>query len=253
MLPYRQNEFIIVVDRAPSKEYCIKVAADLRADLLRETNTMFSIGISRLRYNANEMYASRKEAERACAAIHMFGQNSVIHIDFLDSNEIEYIYPAHKEKRLVEAAMDGDKACALQMLDEIFAVLEACKGIKQSLINKMVLRILVSLNIAASSRVSAYEKMNLDSMSIKKLMAAKTPDAAYGFLKQGIIDFANEMDEITDVTRDALFHKLSVSKETPDSIDDLTQKLGTTLCFINTAIYKNSMSDVFNFFKNKKK
>ena len=248
---YQSNEFIVILDNSPSPEYCRLVAGDLRAALLRDTDTMFSIGISRLRYKAEELYACRREAGRACSATHMFGQNSVIHIDYLDSSDIEYIYPTHKEKRLIEATMDGDTAVALQMLDEIFAVLKSCNGVKQSLINKMVLEILVGLNIAASSRVSSYEKMNLDSLSLKTLMSVKTTAEAHEFLKQGIFDFANEMGEITDVTLDALYHKLSVAKEIPDSAEKLVKKFGTTLSFINKAIYKNSKSDVFSFIREK--
>jgi len=253
LIPYRQNEFIIIADNSPTKEFCGTVAADIRAGLLKETNTMFSIGISRSRHKADELYACRKEAERASSATHMFGENSVIFIDYLDSNDIEYIYPLHKEKKLVEATMDGDTVFALTMLEEIFGVLKSREGLKQSLINKMVLGILVKLNIAASSRVSAYEKMNLDSLSLKTLMAAKTIEEAHEFLKQGICDFAYEMNEIIDVTRDAMFHKLSISKDTAiTTADELAKKLGTTLCFVNTAIYKNSKSDVFSFLEKKR-
>jgi len=250
LIPYRQNEFIIIVDNSPTDKYCAIVAAGIRAGLLKHTNTMFSIGISRMRDKAGELYACRKEAERACAATHMFGKNSVIFINYLDTNDIEYLYPAHKEKRLVEATMDGDTTGAIQMLEEIFDILKSRNELKQSLVNKMVLGILVKLNIAASSRVSSYEKMNLDSLSLKTLMAVKTIDEAHDFLKQGICDFAYEMDEITDVTRDAIYHRLSVSKEnTASTADELAKNFGTTLCFVNTAIYKNNKSDVFSFLK----
>ena len=247
LLPYRWNEFIFIAYNSPAPEYCVQVAADIRTKLLAETDTKFSIGISRMRVKAAELYACRKEAERASMATHMFGQNSVININYLDSNDIEYMYPLHKEKRLIEATMDGDTDSALQMLEEIFSVLKSRDGLKQSLINKFVLGILVSLNIAASSRVSAFEKMNLDSLSIKNLMASKTIGEAHDFMKQGIYDFASEMDEITDVKRDALFHKLSMSKEIPGSVDELAQKLNTTMTFINTAIYKNNQGDIFDY------
>jgi len=252
LMPYRQNGFIIFVDNSPEPEYCRLIAANIRNGLLRDTNTMFSIGISRQRYKADELYACRREAERACAATHMFGQNSVIHISYLDPNDIEYIYPLHKEKRLIEATMDGNTTYALQMLGEIFAVLKSRENIRQSLINKMVLGILVGLNIAASSRVFALEKMDITSLSLKSLMAVKTIDEAHEFLEQGIFEFAGEMDDITDVTRDALFHKLSVSKSIPGSADELVNEFGTTLSFINTAIYKNSKSDVFSFLREKR-
>ena len=247
LVQYNLNEYYIIVNESPNAEHCVRMATDIREYLFKETNAMFSIGISRMRHKAGELYACRKEAERASNATHMFGQNSVIHIDYLDSNDIEYIYPAHKEKRLIEATMDGDISCALQMLDEIFAVFKSREDIKQSLINKMVLGIVVGLNIAASSRVTAFEKMNLDSLALKKLMSAKTYDEAYTYLKQGIEDFATEIEAITDVSRDALFYRLSESKEKPSSIDDLAQELGTTLCFLNTAIYKNNSEDVFSF------
>jgi len=247
-LPYRQNEFIFVLGNSPSAEFCIQAATKIRAGLLKDTDTIFSIGISRERHKAEELYACRKEAQRACSATHMFGKNSIIHIDFLDSNEVEYIYPSHKEKRLIESTMDGDITYALQMLKEIFSVLKPRK-IRQSLVNKIVLRILVGLNIAASSRVSSYEKMGLDSLSIKTLMSVRNIDEAHEFLIRGIYDFSGEMNEITDVTRDALFHKLSVSESIPESVDELALKFNTTLSFVNKAIYKNNKSDVFSLIR----
>ena len=78
-------------------------------------------------------------------------------------------------------------------------------------------------------------------------MAAKSTNEAYEFLKQGICDFAHEMNEIIDVTRDAMYHKLTVSNNISiKKADELAKEFGTTLCFVNTAIYKNSMSDVFS-------
>jgi len=253
LLPGRPNEYYIIASESPAAEHCVQVAAEIRARLLKETNAMFSIGISRLRNKAGELYACRKEADRACRATHMFGQNSVIHIDYLDSSDIEYIYPKHKEKRLIEATMDGDITTALQMMDEIFDVLKSRESLKQSAINRMVLGIVIGLNIAATSRVTAFEKMNLDSLKLGTLLAAKTIDEAYDYIKQGILDFAGEMEEITDVTRDALFYKLSNLQKAPDSIDDLAQNLGTTLCFLNSAIYKNNSSDIFSLFQEEKK
>lgn len=250
MLQFRLDEFYIVLHDSPTAEFAIQTAAQIRLRLLAETDAMFSIGISRMRGKAGELYACRKEAFRACGAAYMFGQNSVIHIDYLDSNDIEYIYPKHKEQRLIEATMDGNVEYAFKMLDQIFEVFKSRKDLRQGLLNKMVLGIVVNLNIAATSRVSAFEKMQLDSLALSKLLAAKTADEAYAFLKKGIEDFAGEMDSFTDVSREALFYRLTAIKKADKSVSilDLPQKLGTTAGFINTAIHRNCQGDVFSFF-----
>jgi hypothetical protein len=204
-----------------------------------------------MRDKAHELYACRKEAARAFKSTYMFGNNCVIHIDFLDSNDVEYLYPKHKEQRLIEAIMDGDVKYAFKMLDDIFEVLKLCKDLKQELINKMVLGITINLNTAATSRLYAFGKINPEYLSIAKLLSAKTIDESYGFLKKGIEDFAKEMDDMTAISRDAMFYKLTAAKNAKKmiSISDLSKILETTPSFINTAINRNCKEDVFSFFE----
>jgi hypothetical protein len=248
VLQYRLDEFYIVIDHSPLMEFTLQTADNIRKRLFAETDSMFSIGISRMRNKASELYACRKEAARASKATHMLGQNSVIHIHYLDSNSIEYIYPEHKEKRLIEATMDGDVTLAFKMLDEIFNVFKSYSGLKQSLINKMMLRVIVNLNIAAASRVSVFERIQIDTLSLKNLFAVKSIAEGYDFLKKGIEEFASEMGAITDVSRDALFYKLSGVENTPDRAFEPAKSFNTTPCFINDAIYRNSGGDLFSFF-----
>jgi hypothetical protein len=248
LLQYSPNEFYAVIDKSPSLEFIMKLANGIRSKLFKETDAMFSIGISHVRDKANELYACRKEAARAFKATHMFGYNSVIHISYLGPHDIEYIYPKHKEQKLIEATLDGDVECAFKMLGDIFEVLKTSKDIKQELINKIVLGITINLNTAATMRVSAFGKMTLDSLSLSKLLSAASLDEAHEYLKKGIEDFAHEMDAITEVSRDALFYKLTAAKEAKKQlpISDLSQELGTTPAFINTAINRNCKGDVFS-------
>jgi hypothetical protein len=219
--------------------------------MFKETNAMFSIGISRARSKAHELYACRKEAARAFNSTYMFGYNSVIHIDFLDSNDIEYLYPNHKEQRLIEATMDGDVECAFKMLDDIFDVLRNCREPKQELINKIILGITINLNTAATARVLAFGRINMDTLSISKLLSSQSVEESYALLKKGIEAFANEMDDITAISRDAMFYKLTAAKNASKSIriSDLSKVLSTTPTFINTAINRNCGADIFSFFE----
>ena len=250
VLPYDRDAFCLILDKSPAKEYAVSLANDLRLRLLRETGAIFSIGISRPRIKAGELQICRREAARACKATQIFGHSSVIHIDYLDASDIEYAYPKHKERRLIEATMDGDTETAVAMLDEIFEIFKARRDLKQGLINKMILGVIVGLNIAATSRAKNFEKMNLDSLALSKLMAVKSADEAYAYLKKGIEDFAGEMEAITDVSRDALFYKLKGmgSADRPASAADLAQSLDTTAGFINAAIRRNDGGDIFSYF-----
>jgi hypothetical protein len=248
LLQYSPNEFYAVIDKSPTLEFTIKLSNGICNRLFKETDAMFSIGISRVRHKAHELYACRKEAARAFKATYMFGYNSVIHIGYLDPHEIEYLYPKHKEQKLIEATLDGDVECAFKMLEDIFEVLKSFKDVKQELINKIVLGITISLNTAVTSRVFAFGKMNLDSLSLSKLLSASSINEAHEYLKKGIEDFAREMDAVTEVSRDALFHKLTMAKDAkkPAPISDLSQELATTPAFINNAINRNSKGDVFS-------
>jgi hypothetical protein len=248
LLQYSPNEFYAVIDKSPSMEFIMKLANGIRNKLFKETDAMFSIGISRVRDKANELYACRKEAARAFRATHMFGHNSIIHINYLGHNDIEYIYPKHKEQMLIEATLDGDVEYAFKMLEDIFEVLKSSKELKQELINKIVLGITISLNTAATMRVSAFGKLNVDSLSLSKLLSASSIKEAHEYLKKGIEDFAREMDAVTEVSRDALFHKLTMARNAKKTVPiaDLSQELGTTPAYINTAINRNCKGDVFS-------
>ena len=95
--------------------------------------------------------------------------------------------------------------------------------------------------IAAASRVFAFEKIQLDSLSLKKLLAASSIDEAYAFLRNGIEDFSYEMEGFSAVSKDVLFHKLTeIKSKEVISIEELAQSLHSTVGFINTAVYCNS-------------
>ncbi|MCL2048391.1 MAG: hypothetical protein FWG87_06655 [Defluviitaleaceae bacterium] len=249
VLPYDRDSFCLILDKSPSKEQAVSIANELRLSLLKETNAMFSIGISRMRMKTGDLAVCRKEAARACNATHVFGYNSVIHADCLGTSDIEYAYPKHKEQRLIEATMDGDTETATKMLDEIFEVFKARKDLKQGLINKIILGVIVGLNIAATSRANSLEKMNIDSLALSKLMAVKSVDEAYAYLRKGIFDFASEMDAITAVSQDALFYKLKELKSAGGGyVSDFAESLDTTKAFIAAAIRRNDGGDVFDYF-----
>ncbi|MDR3013637.1 MAG: hypothetical protein LBU70_10610 [Chitinispirillales bacterium] len=252
VLHYSLGEFYAIVDDSPPDQLTMKLANSIRNRLFEETDAMFSIGVSRMRDRAGELYACRKEAARACRATHMFGYNSVIHIDYLSPNDIEYVYPKHKEQKLIEATLDGDTGCAFRMLDDIFEILKSSKELKQELINRIALSITVSLNTAATSRMFAFGKIKFDSLSLSKLLSATSIGEAYDHLKKGIENFAKEMDAVTEVSRDALFYKLQDVKKAEKSISifNLSQTLATTPTFVNTAINRNSGEDIFSFFEN---
>lgn len=242
-----------ILGGSPTLEQCLSIGRALRLALLEETDAMFSIGISRMRKSAAELNACRKEAERASAAVHSFGQNSVIHIDYLDSDDFEYVYPWHKQNRLVEEAVDGNGIGAARLVDEIFAVLKAHPKCTPNLVSKVVLGIIVQLNIAGASRVASFDKVQGDTLSIKKLMQNRTVDEINTYLKEGILEFAKEMDTITDLKREALYMRMSLMKDDAntefDIGQDLEMTLNTTLNFANDAVFRNGGTDIYTFFK----
>ncbi|MCL2055084.1 MAG: hypothetical protein FWG90_11725 [Oscillospiraceae bacterium] len=240
------KELCLIFDNSPSEEFCLETADRLRQVLLERTNALFSIGISRQRCKASELYICVKEARRAASALSLFGNNSVVHIHYLKGKEIEFLYPHHKEKRLIDQAADGNKEEALRMLDEIFAVLGS-EGLSQKVINKIALRILLNLNIAAVSTAKIYEKMELNTLTMGKALLSKSCDEAYCFLKKGIGDFADEMHDFADVQKDVLYMTLP---ETPIEItvSDLTKKYRTTVNFMNDAIKRNGGGNIFDLY-----
>ena len=244
------SEFYLILDKSPIKEHTLSVANEIRLRLFRETDAMFSIGIGRTRNKAGELHISRREADRACRATQIFGHNNVIHIDYLHAGDIEYAYPDHKERRLIEATMDGDAETAIRYLDDLFEVFRGRKDLNQGLLNKMILGVIVRLNISATARAQSFEKMNLDSLALSKLLSAKSADEAYAYLRKGIEDFTAEMEAITDVSRDALFYRLKGLREAggPVTVAGLTQALDTTAGFIDAAVRRNGGGDMFSYF-----
>lgn len=250
------EEVCCILERSPSVEYCLAVAENIRYNLMQRTGATFSIGVSRSRTFADEMYACRKEALRAADATHHYGKNSVIHISYLDANDYMYSYPEHKERRMIEAVLDGDEAVAVQMLDDIFRILR--RGtIEQSIINKISLKVLVGIHMGVITKSTMFNKIQMDSLALSKLLAASTMDASYQFLRNVIHDLSKEMQDITELHMDALFMKLCKIKEDnkdPNAeahvgLEDLTSVLQTTVGFLNTAVKKNTDSSLLEFFE----
>ncbi len=250
IVPVMPGEVCLILDKEPSVNQCITKAQELARCLLSETECNFSIGISRSRQSPHELWVCRKEALRAAKATHMYGKNGVIHIDYIDKDDIAYAYPTHKEQQLINSTLDGDATNALTMLDDIMAVFKAHPRMSQSLINKFALGILVNVNIAAACKVMAFEKIQMDSLAAGRLLSCKTPDDVYAALKNGITELATEMDEFINLKRDATFIKLSQLKEeqTEFSLNELSMKLGTTVNFLNTAVMNNAGENLFDFF-----
>ena len=248
-LRVRFNETCVIMDGSPDEALCFRMADALRHALLDKTRASFSIGISRERAQASELYACRKEAQRAASAAYLYGRDSVTHINYLCENDIEYIYPAHKEKRMIEQAMDGNRQEALRMLDEIFQVVKEREFLHRDLVNKVALSIVIKLNIAAISRAKALGKTQADAISFGKPFLAKSVEEAHLFLKDGIRDFADEMEAFNDLRKDALYIRLVKMKaEKPHlCVADLTKAFHTTVNFLNSAIARNSDGSIFDF------
>jgi hypothetical protein len=245
----KSGEICIVMDNSPTEEACFQLANAVRRELLKKTGVSFSIGLSRVRNTAAMLYVCRKEALRATSAKYIYGQNNVVHINYICENDLEYVYPEHKEKRLIERVMDGDKETALKLLDEIFDVIRKQNIVHQSVINKIGLSIMIRMNIAAISRAKILEQTQAEAMTGGKLLAAKTTEDVYIFLKAGIVQFADEIEALNDLRRDALYVRLSQMKAAGDniSIADLTQIYRTTISFLNSAIIRNTDSNIFDF------
>lgn len=244
------HEICAVLDQSPSMQKCLEIADTLRTNILKRTDSSFSIGVSRSRAAADELFACRKESLRAAEAAHLYGSDSVIHINFLDDNDIWYAYPHHKERRLIECALDGDSAGALKLFDELVSFLEKRDGLRERYVNKIAMRIWSDLNLAASSRITAFETAQKDSLSFGKLLGVKSRQDAYQFLRDGIVSLSEEMREMVNVRRDVLFVKLSDMKYKGRQItvSELTKEFHTTISFLNDAIKTNSKNNIFDFF-----
>ncbi|MDL2236560.1 hypothetical protein LJC56_01850 [Christensenellaceae bacterium OttesenSCG-928-K19] len=230
----------------------LKTADALRVYLLENIDISFSIGISRSRKKVSELFISRREALRASLATHEYGLDSVVHIDYLDKKDIWYAYPHHKENRMIEYAMDGDAKQAIALLDELFSFLEKREEqLSERYIRSVGLRIWAGMGLAASSRLLAYETLQMDAMSFGKLVTSKNWQDMYAFLKEGILQVSLEMEAIQEVARDALYTRLSSLRAKGESPlpEELVGIFHTTIGFLNDAVTQNSKDTIFNFFQ----
>ncbi|MCL2056086.1 MAG: hypothetical protein FWH02_02570 [Oscillospiraceae bacterium] len=243
------DESCIVSGSSPDAQKTIEIADGLRRALIESSNISFNIGISRRRGTAGELFACRREALQAASAYELYGRESVIHIDYLGDKDIWYLYPRHKEERMIDLAIAGSPQKALALLDEIIGFLKA-QDLRKQYTRKVAVRIWAELNLAVASRAPALETAQTDSMSFGKLFSGKSDEDVYSFLKKSIESFAAEMKALNDVRRDALFMRLeSLKNEGPEiDISTLAARYHTTVCFLNDAIVKNSDKNIFNYF-----
>ena len=245
------TEICIVLSRVKGAEVCYNCAISVRHLLLQSSDASFNIGISRIRERASELYVCRKEALRAATAHYQFGRDSIIHIEYLSENDFEYAYPLHKEKKMIEQAMDGNKEGALNMLNEIFVVLGWQRKVHPSLVNKVGLGIVVRLNIAAISRGKYFEMTQTEAMNHGSLFEAKTTEEVYAFLEKSISHFADEIDALYNLRKDALYMRLvdMKSSDTPIDIKNLADTFRTTIAFLNSAVTQNSTENIFDYIR----
>ena len=243
------TEICIVLSRVKSAEVCYDSAISIRHLLLQSSDASFNIGISRIRERPSELYICRKEALRAAAAHYQFGRDSIVHIEYLSENDFEYAYPLHKEKKMIEQAMDGNKEGALNMLNEIFVVLGWQRKIHPSLVNKVGLSIVVRLNIAAISKGKYFEMTQTEAMNHGSLFEAKTTEEVYAFLEKSISHFADEMDALYNLRKDALYMRLVDMRNSDNPIDlkELADTFRTTIAFLNSAVTQNSSENIFDY------
>lgn len=245
-----ENELCVLLHGGMEARLCMRAADGLRLKLLEASGTPFSIGVSRVRVPPAELCISRKEARAAADSTHIYGINSVIHADYISSNDFLYAYPEHKEQRMISAAMEGDVEGAVRMLDEIFDMLRRMPSFDEAFSNRICMKIWSRLNIAAIARVKSFNSTQMDTLPFGKVIALKTLEGVYDFLKKGIVDFTQEMKELADIKSEMLFMQLEKLKKEAKALtlDTLTTECGATVSRLNTATMLGCDESLFEYF-----
>lgn len=204
----RYDEVTVIIGGSLTIDEVIKLADNIRETIKKQTNFTVTIGIGDKVDKAKNIDVSYKQCKAALRHNFYLGNNSVIHINFIENNnKISYEYPLKKEELLVYETVNGNVNVALTLIDELYSTLKD-KKLPKDFLQKITLDIIVSINRYASELNIPFESFYSKEISIKELREQKSFEDSYNYLKSIVIKICAFIDELRIKSEQNIVSKL---------------------------------------------
>ena len=179
----RHDEIVIILGAKLTINESIEIGEKIRGSIEYDLKITCTVGIGKMYNEARKINISYKQAKAAIRYNHYLGLNSVIHINYVEPNNIiTYEYPLKKEEYLVYETVIGNEKRVLELLKDLFKVLNECQPLPDKLLPKIILDIIVSINRYASEQGINIDSFFNKNFTMKEVLQNKGNDDAFNYL-----------------------------------------------------------------------
>lgn len=233
----RQDSITLILGAQREEKDSILLGEKLREEIEKQADFTVTIGIGRIVEKAKDIHVSYKQAKAALRHQFYLGDQSVIHINYVEPNNlISYNYPLKKEELLVFEIVNGNEKTSVELLNSLFEALSN-KSLPHGLLPKIILDIMVSVNRTASEQGIELEKFFSQHVLVKEIREKDSLEEAYKYSKQIILGICSFVQDLRKEKEKELFQK---SKEyihtfyhNPLSLKETSFFLQTTPKYLN--------------------
>ena len=166
-----------------------------------------TIGIGRIKEEADQINISAKEALSALRHKNFIGRDSIIPIDFVEiENNSTYNYLLEKENTLAYSAIFGDYDFTSQIISQIINSLG--DNLPDRLLSKIIMGIVISISRYSSEMGFDIEARFRDFFDFSKVFELKSKEDAKIFLNNALKQFCEYMNEIRKNKDEIIFKKI---------------------------------------------
>ncbi len=167
------NEMVVISNSFSELAKAISMADMLIEKMLVELKLKVTIGIGRHYEDIQDISLSFNEAVAATNYRFYIGYNSVIPIEYVESNlNISYRVTPEKRNKLIFTTVVGEEEYALSQVDKVFEDLEKIEKLPENYISKFVHSIIIEVDMQVTAKcikADDFFKANVDYEKINKL------------------------------------------------------------------------------------
>lgn len=190
------NEVVVILGGEQEEDKLFELMNEIKNQILEELNLKVSCGVGRTHSRPKRINTSYLEASTALKYRSIVGYNSVIFMEYVEPrNILSAIYPYDIEQNFVCASVIGDYDYAVILLDKMFKRLDTFKDKIEKILPQIVMSILISITRTSFEHGLEIEQIN-KFFKTNEVLALKTLDEAYNFLKKGTATFCNYISEV---------------------------------------------------------
>ncbi len=251
------NEFIIIIDSDKEVNEIISLFKKIKDNIYDINNLRVTIGLGRSYSNSTDISVSFKEAKSALQYRFYVGYNSVISIEHVEpNNKFTYRYPLDKENKLVYTAVIGEYSDCENLIEQIFDSIKEIEFIDSTLIQKIIMDILISINRNLTERNILLYNLFEEYFLIEDVMRLRNVNSAKQYLLENLKPFCEKMILLRSEKENDVFQLINnyINDYYYETIDfnKMGKISGTSEEFIEKIFFDKTGKSVGDYITNKR-